>query len=108
MVLDEPPVVSKLTVGREASVLTGFPLFHNYLVVDAVTAVFPFGMLEFRELREQLWLAVMGRAAAEGVPGLIFTFAPERTLLKLMAKTCGLGRRGYRDAPGVEHFALAH
>ena len=54
MVLDEPPVVGKLTVGREASALTGFPLFDNHLVVDVVTAVFPFGMLEFRELREQL------------------------------------------------------
>ena len=29
-----------------------------------------------------LWLA------AEGVPGLIFTFALERALLKLMARTC--------------------
>ena len=73
IVLHGPPAVSKLTVAREASALTGFPLFHNHLVVDTVTAVFPFGTLEFRELRDQLWLAVMGRAAAEGMPGLIFT-----------------------------------
>jgi len=70
--------VVPLTGGRELSTLTGYPLFHNHLVVDAITAVFPFGTLEFRELREQMWLAVMGRAAAEGVPGLIFTFTPER------------------------------
>jgi hypothetical protein len=80
IVLYGPPAVGKLTVGRELSTLTGYPLFHNHLVVDAVTAVFPFGTVEFRELREQLWLAVMGRAAAEGVPGLIFTFAPDRTV----------------------------
>jgi hypothetical protein len=72
--------VGKLTVGRELTTLTGYPLFHNHLVVDAITAVFPFGTLEFRELREQMWLAVMGRAAIEGVPGLIFTFTPERSV----------------------------
>ena len=41
IVLHGPPAVGKLTVGREASALTGFPLFHNHLVVDTVTAGSP-------------------------------------------------------------------
>src|SRR5688572_5762025 len=36
-----PPGVGKLTVARELTALTGFKLFHNHLVVDLVTSVFP-------------------------------------------------------------------
>jgi len=66
----------KLTVARELAGLTGLPLFHNHLVVDAVGAVFPFGSAPFVRLREQFWLATFG-AAAETGRSLIFTFAPE-------------------------------
>jgi hypothetical protein len=52
------PVASgKLTIARELATLTGFALFHNHLVVDAVAAVFPFGSERFVKLREQFWLA---------------------------------------------------
>ncbi len=74
------PVASgKLTVGRELADLTGLPLFHNHLVVDAVMAVFPFGSPEFVRLRETMWLEVIGTAADAG-RSLIFTFAPEGTV----------------------------
>lgn len=66
----------KLTVARELAVLTGLPVFHNHLVVDAVMAVFPFGSDSFVRLREAFWLEAIGTAAAEG-RSLIFTFAPE-------------------------------
>jgi hypothetical protein len=69
----------KLTVGRELAELTGLPLFHNHLVVDAVGAVFPFGSEPFKRLREDLWLQVIGEAARAG-RALIFTFAPEPTV----------------------------
>lgn len=69
----------KLTVGREIAKLTGFSLFHNHLVVDAVAAVFPFASEPFIRLREQFWLAMFQEAAAAG-RSLVFTFAPEATV----------------------------
>jgi len=77
--LHGPAAVGKLTVARELEQITGFRLFHNHLVVDALTAVFDFGSEPFIVLREQLWLAVFRQAAERNV-SLIFTFAPERTV----------------------------
>ncbi len=71
-----PPAVGKLTVGRELAELTGFALFHNHLVVDAVAAMFPFGHPEFVRLREAWWMQMFSAAAA-GDSSLIFTFQPE-------------------------------
>jgi hypothetical protein len=74
------PVASgKLTVARELARLTGFGLFHNHLIVDALTPVFAFGSEPFTVLREQIWLSVFNEAARHDV-SLIFTFAPERTV----------------------------
>jgi hypothetical protein len=74
------PVASgKLTIARDLSVLTGLSVFHNHLIVDAVTAIFPFGTDEFVRLREELWLTLI-REAAEANVSLIFTFAPEPTV----------------------------
>ena len=77
--LHGPAASGKLTVGRELSRLTGYRLFHNHLVVDAVTAVFDFGSESFVRLREEMWLSVFREAARQDV-SLIFTFAPERTV----------------------------
>jgi chloramphenicol 3-O-phosphotransferase len=74
-----PAASGKLTVARELARLTGLPLFHNHLVVDAVAALFPFGSAPFVRLREETWLAHF-REAAEADQSLIFTFAPERTV----------------------------
>lgn len=73
------PASGKLTVGRALAARTGYALFHNHLVVDAVCAVFPFGSDEFLRLREAFWLEVMEAAARSG-RSLIFTFAPEPTV----------------------------
>ncbi len=73
------PASGKLTVARELAALTGFALFHNHLVVDAVAAVFPFGSAPFVRLREAMWLT-MFREAAEARRSTIFTFAPEPTV----------------------------
>lgn len=73
------PAAGKLTVARALAQRTGFALFHNHLVVDAVGAVFPFGSPEFVRLRESMWLDVM-REAAQAGRSLIFTFAPEATV----------------------------
>lgn len=74
--LHGPPAAGKLTIAREIAALTGFAVFHNHLVVDAVAAVFPFGTEPFARLRERFWLEVLGEAATAG-RSLIFTFAPE-------------------------------
>ena len=75
-----PAAVGKLTVARVLGEKTAFPVFHNHLVVDMLLAVFHFGSPPFVCLRESIWLQVMGRAAQERLPGLIFTFTPERTV----------------------------
>ncbi len=75
-----PPASGKLTVARELAALTGYKLFHNHLVVDTLGAVFEFGSAPFVELRERIWIDVMTAASAAGIDGLIFTFAPERTV----------------------------
>ncbi|MCH2516958.1 MAG: AAA family ATPase [Dehalococcoidia bacterium] len=75
-----PAASGKLTVALELGEKIGFPIFHNHLVVDMLLALFEFGVPAFVELREMIWLQVMGQAAQERLPGLIFTFTPERTV----------------------------
>ncbi|HEY0647320.1 AAA family ATPase [Phenylobacterium sp.] len=77
--LHGPAAAGKLTVARALAARTGYALFHNHLVVDAVAAVFPFGSPEFRRLRERFWLETFDAAAREG-RSLVFTFAPEATV----------------------------
>ncbi len=74
-----PVAAGKLTVARELARITGLPLFHNHLVVDAVGAVFPFGSESFVKLRERFWMETFTEAAG-AQRSLIFTFAPERTV----------------------------
>ncbi|MBN8942284.1 MAG: hypothetical protein J0H01_22450 [Rhizobiales bacterium] len=77
--LHGPPAAGKLTIAGELAALTGFALFHNHLIVDAVAAVFPFGSEPFIRLRETFWLATLGEAARTG-RSTIFTFQPEATV----------------------------
>lgn len=77
--LHGPAASGKLTVAKELAALTGLPLFHNHLVVDALLAVFPFGSPGFVALRERMWLDVFAEAAAED-RSLIFTFHPEASV----------------------------
>ena len=74
-----PAASGKLTVARELAALTGLPLFHNHLVVDALLVVFPFGSPAFVELREAMWMDVFAAAAHDG-RSLIFTFHPEASV----------------------------
>jgi chloramphenicol 3-O-phosphotransferase len=74
------PATGKLTVARELSALTGYKVFHNHLVVDLLLSVFEFGSEGFVQIREEIWLSVFRHARESGLPGLIFTFAPERTV----------------------------
>jgi hypothetical protein len=71
-----PPAAGKLTIARHLEERTGYALFHNHLVVDAVAAVFPFGSPGFVRLREMFWLETIKAACSED-RSLIFTFQPE-------------------------------
>lgn len=73
------PASGKLTIGRALAERTGYALFHNHLIVDAVGAIFPFGSAEFVRLREAFWLEAI-ETAARADRSLIFTFAPEPTV----------------------------
>lgn len=74
------PATGKLTVAQELNRITGFCVFHNHLVVDLLTSTFEFGSEPFVVLREQIWLSVFEQACRAGLPGMIFTFAPETTV----------------------------
>lgn len=80
VVLHGPPASGKLTVARELSRLTKFKVFHNHLTVDMLLPVFDFRTPSFSRLREEIWLSVMSEAARTNVDGIIFTFAPERSV----------------------------
>ena len=75
------PGVGKLTVARELASITGFKLFHNHLTVDLLSSIFEFGSKPFVELREKIWVEVFSQAAKTSLSGMIFTFAPEHTVL---------------------------
>ncbi len=77
--LHGPAASGKLTTARALSAATGFAVFHNHLVVDALLAVFPFGSPEFVRLRDLHWISTF-EAAAEANRSFIFTFAPEPTV----------------------------
>lgn len=74
------PATGKLTVAQHLAAMTGFKVFHNHLVVDLLLSVFDFGSPEFVHLREEIWLSVFEQATRSGLPGMIFTFAPEPTV----------------------------
>lgn len=95
VVIYGPPASGKLTIAQQLSKVTKLKLFHNHLTVDLLLSVFEFGSPAFVDLREQIWLSVMLEAIDAKI-GLIFTFAPERTvsegflnLLIQEATSCG-------------------
>ena len=68
-----PPAVGKMAVGVELGRITGIPLFHNHVSIEAVLPVFEYGTPPFNRLvgafRDQMFV----EAAASDLPGLIFT-----------------------------------
>ena len=69
-----PPAVGKMTVGRELSRLTSYPLFHNHMSIEPVLDIFAFGSPSFNRLTRQLRRGVIEEAVATDLPGLIFTY----------------------------------
>ena len=69
-----PSAVGKMAVGRELSVLTGYPLFHNHLSIEPIRDVFPHGSPSFNRLTREIRRRVIEEAVVAELPGLIFTF----------------------------------
>jgi hypothetical protein len=69
-----PSAVGKMTVGRELSALTGYPLFHNHMSIEPVLDVFPWGSPSFVRLTSELRRRVIEEAVAAELTGLIFTY----------------------------------
>jgi hypothetical protein len=74
-----PAASGKLTVATALQGLTGLPLFHNHLAVDAALSLFEFGSPEFIRLRDVIWLSAFKEAAQAG-RSFIFTFHPEASV----------------------------
>ena len=74
-----PAASGKHTIGTQVAALTGLPLFHNHLAVDAAKSLFAFGTAEFKNLRAAVWRAAFREAAAVR-HSFVFTFHPEATV----------------------------
>ena len=77
--LHGPLAAGKHTIGVHLSGLTGLPLFHNHVAVDAALTLFPFGSNSFKKMRAAIWLTAFSEAAAVG-QSFIFTFSPESSV----------------------------
>jgi len=67
-----PPASGKLSVAEHLGEMTGYPLFHNHLTVNAVSSVFTFGSEAFTDVLHRFRLDVFETAARAG-SGIIFT-----------------------------------
>ncbi len=101
VVLFGRPAVGKLTIGRHLAERTGFRLYHNHLAFDLALSLFKFGSPEFTDLREEVWLSSLVRAASSDLSGVIFTFTPERTVRDTFIPTL---QERVDGAGGLVHF----
>jgi hypothetical protein len=74
-----PAASGKHTIGSRLAEITGLPLFHNHLAVDAAKSLFSFGTASFNNLRATIWRAAFEEAAAAN-RSFIFTFHPEASV----------------------------
>jgi hypothetical protein len=62
-----------MTVGVALSEMTGFPLFHNHVPIEAVLPVFGFGTPPFNRLVSGFRQAVLREVAESDLAGLVYT-----------------------------------
>jgi broad-specificity NMP kinase len=68
-----PPAAGKLTVAKELSKATGYPIFHNHLTRDLVHGLYPDTLQKNYDLVDNLRYVVFEHASFHG-NDLIFTF----------------------------------
>lgn len=74
VVIFGPPAVGKMTVGQALEQRTGFKLFHNHQTIDLVIHYFDYGTPPFTRIVSSLRKQIIEEAAANDLPGLIFTY----------------------------------
>lgn len=95
-----PAASGKYTIARRLAALTGLPLFHNHLAVDAARALFDFGTPGFNAMRATIWQSAFAEAA-RAQRSFIFTFHPEASVApSLIAELVAL----VESAGGVVRF----
>lgn len=75
IILYGPPATGKFTVAKQLSKLTGYPLFHNHLVANLTSSIFPFGTKSYSDLSINIRLLTIRAALKNKIPGMIMTFA---------------------------------
>ena len=73
IVITGPIAVGKMTVGRELSQRTGYPLFHNHMTVEPLVGIFPFGSESYGRLTTAIRSMIIAEAVRADRPGLIMT-----------------------------------
>lgn len=74
-----PAASGKLTIATVLGALSGLPVFHNHLAVDAALSLFDFGSPGFVGFRDSIWLSAFTQAVRED-RSFIFTFNPESSV----------------------------
>ena len=83
-----PAASGKYTIGSHLSQMTGLPLFHNHLAVDAAKSLFAFGTPSFNKLRATVWRTAF-EEAAKANQSFIFTFHPEASVDPVLIEDLG-------------------
>jgi hypothetical protein len=74
VVLLGPPAVGKMATGRALEEITGFPLFHNHMMIELVLPFFEFGSEPFSRLVSEFRRRLFAEVVESDLPGLIFTW----------------------------------
>ncbi len=69
-----PPASGKLTIAKELSRITGYHVFHNHLVANLSSELFPLGTRAYSDLAQKLKLDVLDALIKNKVAGIIMTF----------------------------------
>ena len=81
MIIIGPPAVGKMAVGIELSKITGYKLLHNHMTIELVVNFFNFDTPKFNKLNNQFRRMIFEEVASSDLPGLIFTYVTEMTMV---------------------------
>jgi hypothetical protein len=95
VILYGPPAVGKLTVAQHLSLLTGYSILHNHLLIDLAIAVYGRGTETSRKLSKHIRKVIIEDTHTRGLPGLILTLvhsqARETYIKTLVADVRSIG-----------------
>ena len=68
-----PQAVGKMTVGQELSKITGYKLFHNYMIIEMVRLIFDYDKKAYRKMNQVIRYEMLKEFAKSTEKGIIFT-----------------------------------